>query len=254
MALIEVQGQAIEYRWCVAATGVRRDPVVMLHEGLGSVSLWKDFPEQLCAASGRAVLVYSRQGYGLSSPLNAPREPDYMHSAALQELPALRQRLGIASCALLGHSDGASIALIHAGAGRWPVSGLVVMAPHLFVEDLSTQSIAQAREAFAETDLRERLARHHADPEAAFRGWCDIWLDPRFRHWNIEEYLPRITCPVLAIQGYDDEYGSMEQIHRLVRALDLIEVLKLPECAHSPHRDQPERVLAAVTAFLDALP
>lgn len=254
MPQIDVQGQSIEYRWCTPASPPAREPLIMLHEGLGSVSLWKDFPDQLCAATGRAVLAYSRQGYGQSAPLTAPRQPDYMHQAALRELPALRQRLGLASCVLLGHSDGASIALIHAGAGRWPVSSLVVMAPHVFVEDISLRSIAQARAAFAETDLRERLARHHADPDEAFRGWCDAWLDPRFRDWNIEEFLPRIACPVLAIQGHDDEYGTMEQIHRLVRGVDMIEVLKLPDCGHSPHRDQPEQVLASVAAFLAERP
>lgn len=251
MPYIELAGGRIEVQWYHPATPCGRDPVILLHEGLGSVSLWKDFPDALAQASGRAVLAYSRHGYGQSSPLTAPRQPRFMHDEALVVLPSLREKLGIASCALLGHSDGASIALIHAGARRWPVSRTIVMAPHVFVEDMGLESISRARTAYATTDLKARLSRHHADPDSAFLGWCDIWLDARFRDWNIEEYLPGIEAPVLAIQGYGDEYGSMEQIHRLVRAVEMIEVLKLEDCGHSPHRDQREKVLKAVIAFLD---
>lgn len=251
MPLIDLPRGIIEYQWYHPAARCARDPVILLHEGLGSVSLWKDFPASLAQASGRAVLAYSRYGNGQSAPLRAPRQPGYLHDEALEVLPLLRERLAITSCALLGHSDGASIALIHAGARRWPVSRAIVMAPHVFVEDLSLESIAQAREAYATTDMKARLSRHHADPDSAFWSWCNIWLDARFRDWNIEEFLPAIEAPVLAIQGYDDEYGSMEQIHRLVRTVEMIEVLKLEDCGHSPHRDQPEKVLGAVTAFLD---
>lgn len=250
MPMLDLPGQRIEYRWFTPETGSGHHPVVLLHEGLGSISLWKTFPQDVADATGRAVLAYSRHGYGQSSPLTAPREPRFMHDEALVTLPLLREQLGIDDCVLFGHSDGASIALIHAGARRWPVSATIVMAPHVFVEEVGLRSIEKAREAFDTTDLRARLARHHADPAGAFRGWNDIWLDPRFRDWNIEAYLPAIEGPVLAIQGREDEYGSMEQLHRMVRAVEMIEVLKLDECGHSPHRDQPGKVLAAVRAFL----
>jgi pimeloyl-ACP methyl ester carboxylesterase len=249
---VEIEGQRIEYRWSRASNDETGSPIVLLHEGLGCVSLWKEFPAALAESTARDVLAYSRQGYGQSSPIGTKREPDYMHREALDILPKLRAALDIENCILVGHSDGASIALIHAGARRWPVSAAVVLAPHVFVESISLKSIALARDAYETTDLRTRLARHHADPDSAFRGWSDIWLDARFEQWNIEAYLPHIGCPVLAIQGHDDEYGSMEQIHRLVRAIDFIEVLKLEACGHSPHRDHPKQVLRAIKDFLAA--
>jgi pimeloyl-ACP methyl ester carboxylesterase len=227
--------------------------LVFLHEGLGSVAMWRDFPARVAAASGKRTLVYSRLGYGRSAPLRAPRRPDYMHREALEVLPALRAEHGLGEAVLVGHSDGASIALIHAGAGN-PVRGIVAMAPHVFVEDVTIRSIEAAREAWRSTDLRARLQRYHDDVEGAFRGWNDAWLDPAFRDWNIEEYLPAIACPVLAIQGRDDEYGTMAQLDAIERRVrGRVHRLELAQCRHSPHRDQPEATLAAICGFLAAL-
>jgi pimeloyl-ACP methyl ester carboxylesterase len=240
----------IEYERIEA--GDRESPtIVMMHEGLGSLSMWRDFPERLASATHSNVIVYSRHGYGRSAPLQGPRAVHYMHDEALQVLPQFLDSMEIDNPILFGHSDGGSIALIHAGGSGRKVRGAVVLAPHVFVEDLSVSSIAAAKVSFETTDLRERLGRYHDDVDGVFRGWNDIWLAPEFRSWNIEEYLPRITCPVLAIQGESDEYGSMEQIERIARAAAKVELLKLLQCRHSPHRDQPSVVLAAVTAWMD---
>jgi pimeloyl-ACP methyl ester carboxylesterase len=248
---VQTGGRAlrIECRWAgeEAATPL----VVFLHEGLGSVSMWRDFPDRLCAAAGCRGLVYSRPGYGRSTPRAADERwaPDFMHRQAWEVLPALLRALAVAASPwLLGHSDGGSIALLHAA--RFPVAGCVVMAPHILVEPLSVASIEQARRAYLEGNLRERLARHHADPDSAFWGWNDIWLDPAFRGWNIEADLDAITAPLLAIQGLDDEYGTLEQIRGIARRVPQAELLELPACGHSPHRDQPQAVIGAVTAFL----
>jgi pimeloyl-ACP methyl ester carboxylesterase len=225
--------------------------LVFLHEGLGSVALWRGFPEKLAQASGAAAIVYSRHGYGASDRLTAPRDVDYMHREALETLPELRAALGLDDVILIGHSDGASIALIHAGSGRWPVRALILEAPHVFVEEISVESIAAARTAYAATDLRRRLERYHADVDGAFRGWNDIWLDARFRAWNIEQYLPGVRCPVLAIQGADDEYGTPAQIDAIERGVAApFERLVLAQCKHSPHRDQEETVLRAMAEFI----
>jgi pimeloyl-ACP methyl ester carboxylesterase len=224
--------------------------IVMLHEGLGSISMWRDFPSRVAQATGREVVVYSRQGYGRSSPLAGPRGVRFMHDEALTVLPEVLSALDIRRPILLGHSDGGSIALIHAGSGR-DVAGLVLLAPHVMVEDLSIASIAAARTAYAQGDLRARLARHHDDVDGAFRGWNDVWLDPAFRDWSIEEYLRRIACPVLAIQGEDDEYGTMEQVDRIGRAIPHARILKLAQCGHSPHRDRAAEVLEAVRRLVE---
>jgi pimeloyl-ACP methyl ester carboxylesterase len=249
MTHLEVGGLAVEYRR-IEVQGASTPAIVMLHEGLGSVSLWKDFPERLAAATGHPVYVYSRSGHGRSRPRAERRRPDFMHAEALQYLPMLLDAWQLERPWLFGHSDGGSIALIHAARGQRPVSGLVVLAPHVMVEDLTVQSIAAAREQFAATDLRERLGRHHSDPEHTFRAWNDIWLDPAFADWNIESLLPDIRCPVLAIQGEDDEYGTMAQIERIGAAVPLCRLLKLADCGHSPHRDQPQAVLEATRCFI----
>jgi pimeloyl-ACP methyl ester carboxylesterase len=224
--------------------------LVFLHEGLGSVAMWREFPSRVAAATGRRTLVYSRQGYGRSAKLTGPRRPDYMHREALETLPALRAERGLADPVLIGHSDGASIALIHAGAGH-KVRGIVAMAPHVFVEDVTIRSIEAAREAWRTTDLRTRLRRYHDDVDGAFRGWNDAWLDPAFRDWNIEACLPAVTCPLLAIQGRDDEYGTMAQLDEIARrAKGPCELLKLEKCGHAPFRDQPQTVLEEVTRFI----
>jgi pimeloyl-ACP methyl ester carboxylesterase len=216
--------------------------------------MWRDFPSRLAHATGRNILVYSRFGYGNSDPHHARRDVRYLHDEALVALPELLDQLGIVRPILVGHSDGGSIALIHAGAGIRPVAGVVTLAAHVLVEDISVTNIAAAKIAYETTNMRAKLARYHADVDSVFRGWNQIWLDPEFRAWNIEEYLPRVACPVLAIQGADDEYGTMEQMRRIGAKVRDVELLKLEDCRHSSHKDQPEAVLAAVTRFVDRLP
>jgi len=252
MPFLSAGGHRLDYQRIAGRDGA--PALVFLHEGLGSIALWRDFPEKLAAATGFSAVVYSRYGYGNSDPLAAPRDIDYMHREALKTLPELRARLGLDDVILVGHSDGASIALIHAGAGRWPVRGLALEAPHVFVEDVSVTSIAAARETYATTELRRRLQRYHADVDSAFRGWNDIWLAPEFRAWNIEGYLPGIACPVLAIQGADDEYGSLAQLDAIERQLRApFARLVLAKCGHSPHRDQEEATLQAMARFIARL-
>ncbi len=250
LSLVRAGGHRLEVER-IGAGAVGHPSLVLLHEGLGSVAMWRDFPGRLAHATGCDVVAYSRYGYGRSDPIVAPHGVRYMHDEALVVLPELLDALAVHAPILVGHSDGASIALIHAGAGTRPVRAVVAMAPHVMVEDISIRSIAAAREAFATADLRARLARYHADVDSAFRGWNDIWLHPDFRAWNIEEYLPSIACPVLVIQGEDDEYGTMEQVQRIVCAVPDTEVLALADCRHSPHRDQPQAVLEAITRFVD---
>jgi pimeloyl-ACP methyl ester carboxylesterase len=249
MRFTTVAGGRIEYER-IAGDGRDGAEIVMLHEGLGSVSMWRDFPRQVAAATGRDVLVYSRHGYGRSAPHRGALSVRFMHDEALVVLPQLLDALGVRRPILLGHSDGASIALVHAGGSGREVAALILLAPHVMVEDLSVASIAAAREAYDRGDLRARLARHHDDVDGAFRGWNDIWLSPEFRGWTIEEYLPRVACPVLAVQGEDDEYGTMEQVDRIARAVADVEVLKLPGSRHSPHRDRPAEVLEAIKRFV----
>jgi len=245
-----VDNARLEYEWIGERTS--QAPIVMLHEGLGSVSLWRDFPTRLSDITHRAVLVYSREGYGRSSPMHGPRPVSYMHDEALIVLPRLLDQLEVHEPILFGHSDGASIALIHAGAGQRPVRALILLAPHLVVEEISLRGIAAAKRAYETTDLRTRLARwHHEQVDSAFWGWNNIWLSPEFRQWNIEEYVPHVHCPVLAIQGEDDEYGTMEQIDKIARSAPTVELLKLARCGHSPHRDCSDAVLAAVEVFLN---
>ena len=224
--------------------------LVLLHEGLGSVELWRTVPDALHEATGRRVVAYSRAGYGRSGPAVLPRPVSYMHDEADVVLPALLDDLGIARPVLVGHSDGASIAVLHAGAGR-PVAGLVLIAPHVVVEDVSVASIAAAREAYATTDLRDRLARYHDDVDATFRGWNDVWLSPAFRSWDITDRLAAIAAPVLVVQGADDPYGTTRQVDLIAAGLGgPCDVLLLPGVGHAPHLEAPAEVLAAITAFL----
>jgi len=248
-----VAGHRIEYER-IETTDSVRPSIVLLHEGLGSIAMWRDFPSRLAHATGRNILVYSRFGYGNSDPHDAQRGVRYLHDEALIALPQLLEQLGIERPILIGHSDGGSIALIHAGAGIRPVAAVVTLAAHVLVEDISVENIAAAKIAYETTNMRAKLARYHADADSVFRGWNRIWLDPEFRAWNIEEYLPRIACPVLAIQGADDEYGTMEQMRRIGAQVRDVELLKLEDCRHSVHKDQPEAVLAAVTRFVDRVP
>ena len=226
--------------------------LVFLHEGLGSTALWKNFPDRVVEATGCPAVVYSRYGYGKSDGLAQPREVDYMHCEALEALPEVLSALGVHDPILIGHSDGASIALIYAGSGR-PLRALVCMAPHVFVEDITVESIAQAKVTFETTDLARRLGRYHDDPVATFRGWNDIWLHPDFRSWNIEAVLPHIQAPLLLIQGNDDQYGTAKQIHATAAQVGgPVETVLLDNCAHSPHADQPDPTLAAIAKFVQS--
>jgi pimeloyl-ACP methyl ester carboxylesterase len=250
MPFVTVAARRIEYE----RIEIAREPrptLVFLHEGLGSVAMWRDFPGRMAHATNCNAIVYSRYGYGQSDPLTEPRTVRYMHDEALIALPELLDRLPVEQPILIGHSDGGSIALIHAGARVRPVTAVVTMAAHVLVEDISIASIAAARTAYETTDLRAKLARYHADVESAFRGWNRIWLAPEFRDWNIEEFLPRIACPVLALQGEDDEYGTMEQMRRIGALVPDAELLRLEDCRHSAHKDQPEAVIDAITRFVD---
>ncbi len=226
--------------------------MVFLHEGLGSVALWKDYPDRLCDRLGFRGLVYSRPGYGRSTPRPHDEHwsPDFMHRQARELLPALLDRLGIVRPWLFGHSDGGSIALLHAASFPQALAGAIVVAPHIVVEDISIMNIAAARRAYLEQGLRERLAHYHDDVDSAFFGWNDIWLSPAFRDWNIEAELAAIRCPLLAVQGENDEYGTIRQVTGIRDRLPAAEVVALPACGHSPHRDQPEALSAAVEDFI----
>jgi pimeloyl-ACP methyl ester carboxylesterase len=254
--LIEAGGHHLEVVRLEAARPSIASPatLVLLHEGLGSVALWKDFPVRLVDRTGLPAVVYSRYGYGQSDPLQAPRSVDYMHREALETLPELLARLEIHNPILIGHSDGASIAVIYAGAHAGPLLSAVLMAPHVFVEDITVASIAQAKARFETTDLKSRLARYHQDPAATFRGWSDIWLHPAFRSWNIEQYLPHITVPLLLLQGSDDQYGTRAQIEAVVRQLSSpVESILIERCAHSPHVDQADVTLQAIARFVEKI-
>jgi pimeloyl-ACP methyl ester carboxylesterase len=242
-------GKRLETLW-IEPQQPGQPTIVMLHEGLGSVALWKDFPQKLASRTGCGVLVYSRYGLGNSDPLLEKRPVEFMHHEGEVVLPELLDKLEICQPILLGHSDGGSIAIIFAGKYPDAVRALILEAPHVFVEDLSIASIAQAKVAYETTDLASRLGRYHANVDATFWGWNDIWLDPAFRSWNIEEYLPAIRCPVLCIQGEDDEYGTIAQVRAIEAAVPGTEVVMLAECKHSPHRDQTEKTLESMAGFV----
>lgn len=226
-------------------------PLVFLHEGLGSLELWRHFPAEVCAALGGVTAVtYSRHGYGRSSAVTEPRAVTYMHDEALIVLPALLARLGIERPLLVGHSDGASIAIIHAGSGH-PVAGLVLIAPHVFVEEVGLEGIEAARVAYRDGDLRARLERHHDDVDSTFRGWNDIWLDPEFRSWNIEAYLPVISAPVLVVQGDRDRYGTLAHVDAIERGVaGPFERLVIADAGHAPHQQAGADVVAAIRRFV----
>jgi pimeloyl-ACP methyl ester carboxylesterase len=248
-------GHRLECAWFMPeAPGPKPDStIVMLHEGLGSLSMWKGFPAQLAEMSRTRVLAYSRYGYGKSEVLAGRRDSLSMHEhEALVVLPELLEKLGISRSILFGHSDGASIALIHAASTNSRANALIVLAPHVNVEPMCLEAIRAARHTYLSTDLRSKLARYHDNPDSAFWGWNDLWLDPVFPEWSISSRLPRIACPILAIQGYQDEYGTMAQLDTIARARPGTAVVKLENCGHSPHRDQPEKVLDAVSDFLAA--
>lgn len=272
MKSIEISGVSLEVDF-VEGPGDRA-PLVFLHEGLGSISMWTqrglDWPAELCAATGRAGFLYSRRGYGRSDPVANVRgppvtegfwragrhAPDYMHHEAWEVLPALLRSAAVRQPVLVGHSDGATMALLHAS--RFPVSACIAMAPHVVVEDISIQSIQQVRQMFTSDDspqgLRQRLTRHHNDVDNAFWQWNDVWLSEDFQHFDIRAECAGITAPLLLVQGMDDEYGSLQQLRWIQGAAPHAQLLAIENCGHSPHRDQPALLTAAATEFLRHLP
>lgn len=243
---IEIAGQRLETaRWGKGS----RAPILLLHEGLGSIQLWKDFPEVLAGACGREVIAWSRQGHGWSAPYPGARDFEYMHREA-ELLPAVHGALSLSQAHWFGHSDGGSIALI--AASRFPslASSLILEAPHVFVETMTQASIGLAGLSFLKSDMSERMKRYHADPNPLFQDWCRIWLSSEFGAWNIEGLLTGCSQPALLIQGSQDQYGTMEQLDRIQRAMPHAVRLELDDCRHSPHFDAREAVIEATRAFL----
>lgn len=256
-----VDGCRLEYQW-LGPSAADAPTIVFLHEGLGAITRWRDVPAAICAQLGWGGLVYNRQGYGRSDPLVAPLSPEFMHHEALDVLPRVLDAFEISRPVLFGHSDGGSIALIHAGSAHGRRTGastrvaapaaLILESPHVFVEDVTVKGIAAVREAYPSTDLRERLERHHgSNTGILFNAWTDVWLSDEFRSWNIEAHLPAVTCPTLVIQGRDDEYGTLRQVEAIARGVSgRVETLILDACGHSPHIDQPATVQEAAVRFL----
>ncbi|MGR9577677.1 alpha/beta fold hydrolase [Pandoraea sputorum] len=249
---------SLEYRW-INRERADAPLLVFLHEGLGSIAMWKDWPQQLCDAGGYRGLVFSRNGYGRSTP--RPKDEkwpvDFMHRQAREVLPAFLDAVGVDAAQadrvwLVGHSDGGSIALLFSAAFPDRLAGAVVIAPHLFVEDVSVESIAKTKTVYETTDLRTKLGRYHDDVDSAFWGWNDIWLNPAFRDWNLVGAVATISKPLLAIQGEDDEYGTMAQMDSIAAHVPHAKVVKLQDCGHSPHRDAPAPLGEAIVAFIGA--
>ena len=242
-------GKSLE--WAAWGQASARPTLVLLHEGLGCLARWKDFPGKLAAATGLRVFAYSRAGYGQSDPVTLPRPLDYMTREAVEVLPGVLDFIGPGQVILMGHSDGATIAAIHAGSVEdFRVRGLILMAPHFFTEPMGLAAIAEAKAAYAATDMRERMAKFHADPDNAFRGWNDAWLDPGFVAWNVADVIDYLRIPALVIQGEQDQYGTRAQVDEVdSRSYAPVDVAMLPDCRHSPHQDQPQAVLDAVAEF-----
>lgn len=254
---IDVSGrrQRIEYRW-IGSAEPDAPVLVFLHEGLGSVAIWRDWPDTVCRLTGSRGLLYSRPGYGRSTA-RAPDEKwpiGYLHDQARIVLPAVLGAVGVNAAQqppfLYGHSDGGSIALLYAAAFPDRVAGIAVAAPHIFVEDVTIENLVIARDAYLKPGLRDRLARYHDDVDSAFWGWNDAWLTPEFRHWNIESELGGITCDVVAMQGVNDEYGTLEQIRGIARRVPQTRLVEIDDCAHTPHKDKPETVAAEIAAMM----
>jgi pimeloyl-ACP methyl ester carboxylesterase len=253
-SLLDVRGSALE---CLRIEGDSGLPtLVLLHEGLGCVALWRDFPQRLAAATGCPILAYSRAGYGGSCARALPWPLDYMEREGLHGVSSLLDAAGIGDCVLFGHSDGASIALVNAGAVADPrVRGVIVMAPHVFTEEVGLRSIEEARVAFRDGDLRAKLAKYHGtNVDCAFHGWCDSWLHPDFARWNIEHVLPGLRVPLLQIQGEGDQYGTPAQLAAIARGVrGPCTTLLLPDCRHAPQFEQPQATLAASAEFMRSL-
>lgn len=251
VGFLEIGAQRLEYRF-IGPRPDKAPTLVLLHEGLGCVGLWNDFPEKLSATTGAGVFVYSRAGYGASSPVKLPRPLSYMHDEAREMLPRVLDAIGFKRGLLVGHSDGASIAAIYAGSHQdHRVGGLVLIAPHFFTEDPGITSIVEARKAYETGDLRARLERWHADVDNAFKGWNGAWLDPEFRKWDITEFLAYIRVPMLIVQGEDDQYGTVRQIEVAQEECYCpVEVALLPGARHSPQRDAPEPTVKVIAEFV----
>jgi pimeloyl-ACP methyl ester carboxylesterase len=252
--LLPIGSSDLEYRM-IGPAPEDAPTIVMLHEGLGSAALWGDFPDKLQAVTGAGVFVYSRSGYGASTPASLPRPPDYMHIEALDVLPKLLDQIGFRRGLLLGHSDGASIAAIYAGAHQdHRVQGVAMIAPHFIVENVSVTSIAAIKTAYETTGLKAKLARWHKDVDNAFYGWNGAWLDPKFRDWDISEYLAYIRVPVAILQGVDDEYGTMRQVEIAQEECYCpVDVTVVPGAGHQPHREAPGATLDAISDFANAV-
>jgi pimeloyl-ACP methyl ester carboxylesterase len=254
MPYLVADGRQLEYRW-ILPHRPGTPPLVLLHEGLGSADLWGDFPDRLAQRTGSGTLIYSRYGFGRSDPLVEPRDATYLDREALVVLPAVLAARGLESPVLVGHSDGATIGLVHAADGRWAVRGLALEAPHVFVEDATLHGIARARAAFTSGTLRDRLQPWHTDVDATFDGWADLWLQPHFRDWSIERRLQGIRCPALVIQGEGDHYGTMAQVTAIERGTSgPVRTLILPDCGHAPHVQRPDEVLDAIARFVAEIP
>lgn len=255
---IHRNGQDIDLEYqLISASDPQAPLIIFLHEGLGSVSMWRNWPAMACKALNCRGLIYSRYGYGQSTARRAgePRSIDYLHQEAHHDLPALLAALNMddEKPVLYGHSDGGSIALLYAAKYPERIQAIAAAAPHIFVEDITIDSIQAARSIYENTDLATRLGRHHRDPDSVFWSWNDTWLTPWFRHWNIESAVSQISCPILAIQGVDDEYGTLSQIEGIKRLAAQTRLLIIPDCGHSPHRDQPDTVIQALGQFIHSI-
>lgn len=251
---VPIAGKTLEFA-CFGPEPEAAPTIVMLHEGLGSLAQWRDFPQHLARRTGCGVFAYSRAGYGHSDPVALPRPLDYMTQEALQSVPDLLDAIGVQRCILLGHSDGATIAAIYAGShADHRIRGLILIAPHFFTEPTGLAVIAAAKTAFETGDLKSKLARYHRDPTNAFRGWNDAWLDPGFADWNVGDVIDYLRVPVLAIQGVEDQYGTRAQIDEIeTRSYAPVDVEIIPGCGHAPHIEAPEASVAAVTGFIARL-
>jgi pimeloyl-ACP methyl ester carboxylesterase len=252
--LLRINAADLEYRM-IGPSPEQAPTIIMLHEGLGSTALWGDFPDKLQAATGAGVFVYSRAGYGASTPAKLPRPLDYMQVEALDVLPKLLDAIGFRRGLLVGHSDGASIAAIYAGSHQdHRVQGIALIAPHFIVEDISVTSIAGIKTAYETTNLKEKLSRWHKDVDNAFYGWNGAWLDPKFRNWDISEYLAYIRVPIAILQGVDDQYGTLRQVEIAQEECYCpVDVTVIPGAGHQPHREAPGATLDAISEFANAV-
>lgn len=249
-ARLEIDGKRLEYA-CHGPAPDKAPTIVMLHEGLGCVALWRDFPKKVAEATGMGVFVYSRAGYGQSDPVDLPRPLDFMTHEATQVLPKVLDAIGAQKVILFGHSDGATIAAIHAGSVEdFRVRGLIVMAPHFFTESMGLKAIAEAKAAYESGELKEKLARYHRDVDVAFHGWNGVWLDPDFKAWNVADVIDYIRVPILAIQGRDDQYGTLAQVQEIEgRSYAPVDMVVIDGCKHAPHLEAGDRVLAEVAEY-----